>query len=208
MKPTITPSITNGQRMNQLVAPTSFITSTSRRRAKIESRIVLAISATDANRSSAARPGREDLHESGRRQDLVGVLLLVADLVDRGERRLTVAGRVARARAGRRCRRPCPGSSGTTRNVSGSGFSPSSLAPSANARGFFFAACLSAVLLRDEVDRLDVGGALDRGLQLRPLGGGRVVRDVDVDDDAVAHRVRGARRRLHDRDEHARARAP
>ncbi len=31
--PTITPSITNGQRMNQSVAPTSFITSTSRRRA-------------------------------------------------------------------------------------------------------------------------------------------------------------------------------
>jgi hypothetical protein len=31
--PTSTPSITNGQRMNQSVAPTSFITSTSRRRA-------------------------------------------------------------------------------------------------------------------------------------------------------------------------------
>src|SRR5918996_5797143 len=33
-KPTMMPSITNGQRMNQLVAPTSFITSTSRRRAE------------------------------------------------------------------------------------------------------------------------------------------------------------------------------
>ncbi len=31
--PTTVPSITNGQRMNQSVAPTSFITSTSRRRA-------------------------------------------------------------------------------------------------------------------------------------------------------------------------------
>ena len=33
VSPTITPSIMNGQRMNQLVAPTSLITSTSRRRA-------------------------------------------------------------------------------------------------------------------------------------------------------------------------------
>ena len=32
-RPTIIPSIMNGQRMNQLVAPTSRITSTSRRRA-------------------------------------------------------------------------------------------------------------------------------------------------------------------------------
>jgi hypothetical protein len=31
--PTITPSMMNGQRMNQFVAPTSRITSTSRRRA-------------------------------------------------------------------------------------------------------------------------------------------------------------------------------
>ena len=34
----------NGPRMNQFVAPTSFITSISRRREKIESRIVFAIS--------------------------------------------------------------------------------------------------------------------------------------------------------------------
>ena len=33
VRPTIIPSIMNGQRMNQLVAPTSRITSTSRRRA-------------------------------------------------------------------------------------------------------------------------------------------------------------------------------
>jgi len=33
----------NGPRTNQFVAPTSFITSISRRRAKIESRIVFAI---------------------------------------------------------------------------------------------------------------------------------------------------------------------
>ena len=41
----------NGPRTNQLVAPTSFITSISRRRAKIESRIVLAISSVEAIRS-------------------------------------------------------------------------------------------------------------------------------------------------------------
>ena len=44
--PTMTPSITNGQRMNQSVAPTSFITSTSRRRENSDRRIVLEISRT------------------------------------------------------------------------------------------------------------------------------------------------------------------
>ena len=38
----------NGPRTNQFVAPTSFITSISRRREKIESRIVFAISRIDA----------------------------------------------------------------------------------------------------------------------------------------------------------------
>src|SRR2546421_604288 len=52
--PTITPSITNGQRMNQSVAPTSFITSTSRRRANRDSLIVLEISRMEAAMSSAA----------------------------------------------------------------------------------------------------------------------------------------------------------
>ena len=52
--PKITPSSTNGQRMNQSVAPTSFITSTSRRRANSESRMVLAISSTEATPSSPA----------------------------------------------------------------------------------------------------------------------------------------------------------
>ena len=52
MKPTTTPSIRNGQRMNQRVAPTSRITSTSRRRVKIESRIVLPISISEASTRS------------------------------------------------------------------------------------------------------------------------------------------------------------
>ncbi len=52
--PRNSPSSTNGQRMNQSVAPTSFITSTSRRRENRERRIVFEISSTDANTSSAA----------------------------------------------------------------------------------------------------------------------------------------------------------
>src|ERR1700730_17677056 len=50
--PTTIPSITNGQRMNQSVAPTSFITSTSRRRANSDSLMVLAINSTEAAISS------------------------------------------------------------------------------------------------------------------------------------------------------------
>ena len=45
--PQISPSSMNGPRTNQFVAPTSFITSISRRREKIESRIVFAISSAD-----------------------------------------------------------------------------------------------------------------------------------------------------------------
>src|SRR6266511_3960618 len=43
-----TPSSMNGPRTNQFVAPTSFITSISRRRAKIDKRMVLAISKVEA----------------------------------------------------------------------------------------------------------------------------------------------------------------
>ncbi len=53
--PTMTPSMTNGQRMNQSVAPTSFITSTSRRLAYSDRRIVLAISSTEAIVSRIAK---------------------------------------------------------------------------------------------------------------------------------------------------------
>ena len=53
--PASSPSIMNGPRMNQFVAPTSFITSISRRRAKIESRIVFAISRVEEmNRTANA----------------------------------------------------------------------------------------------------------------------------------------------------------
>ena len=43
IRPVNSPSTMNGPRTNQFEAPTSFITSISRRRAKIESRIVLPI---------------------------------------------------------------------------------------------------------------------------------------------------------------------
>ena len=51
----------NGPRMNQFEAPTSFITSISRRRAKIESRIVFAISSVEAttSRTTAIRKTSE-----------------------------------------------------------------------------------------------------------------------------------------------------
>ena len=47
----------NGPRTNQFVAPTSFITSISRRRAKIDNRMVLAIRRVDAvtSRTTATR---------------------------------------------------------------------------------------------------------------------------------------------------------
>ena len=50
--PQISPSSMNGPRTNQFVAPTSFITSISRRLEKIESRIVFAINSVDAASST------------------------------------------------------------------------------------------------------------------------------------------------------------
>ena len=50
--PVMKPSSRKGQRMNQLVAPTSCMTSTSRRRAKIERRTVVETSSTAAATNS------------------------------------------------------------------------------------------------------------------------------------------------------------
>ena len=52
-EPARAPSSMNGPRTNQFVAPTSFITSISRRREKIERRIVFAINKIDATSSTA-----------------------------------------------------------------------------------------------------------------------------------------------------------
>jgi hypothetical protein len=137
-KPTITPSITNGQRMNQLVAPTSFITSTSRRRAKIDSRMVLAIRAIEANRRRAARPAvriftspvAERILSVSSSRFFTSSIAGSAD-VPPGSSRLTMASIRS-------------GSSGVTRNESGSGLLPSSSAPSSKAFGFFSLARASA----------------------------------------------------------------
>ena len=51
----------NGTRMNQLVAPTSFMTSISRRRANIAMRIVLRMSRHAAMSSTDAAPNDADL---------------------------------------------------------------------------------------------------------------------------------------------------
>ncbi len=78
----------NGPRTNQFVAPTSFITSISRRREKIESRIVFAIrSAAEVSRMTIAiektisTPVREV-------EDAAGVALAVDDRVDAGGQRV------------------------------------------------------------------------------------------------------------------------
>ena len=54
--PVISPSSMNGPRTNQFVAPTSFITSISRRREKIANRIVFPISSVEeTSRTITAR---------------------------------------------------------------------------------------------------------------------------------------------------------
>ena len=76
--------MTNGQRMNQLVAPTSFMISTSRLRAKIESRMVLEMRSTATMPSSTMKPEQEVAGLRREAEQLVGDLLAVADLVDDG----------------------------------------------------------------------------------------------------------------------------
>ena len=58
-----------------MVAPTSFITSTSRRRAKIESRIVFAISAHRGDREQDHQPDHDLEHGFQRAQHAIGVFL-------------------------------------------------------------------------------------------------------------------------------------
>ena len=79
------PSTMNGTRMNQFVAPTSFITSISRRRANIATRIVLRMSMQrrrPAGATAAARKPHADLVE--RLLDPLDHLEGEHDLVDAG----------------------------------------------------------------------------------------------------------------------------
>ena len=75
-RPCSRPSSMNGSRMNQLVAPTSFITSISRRRANIAVRIVFQISRIDGEqqhrRRSRTCARRRTLCSLRRRVDLIG----------------------------------------------------------------------------------------------------------------------------------------
>ena len=61
----------NGTRMNQFVAPTSFMTDTSRRRAKIAMRIVLRMSTPAETMSTRAIDQEDGLEDVDRRLDLV-----------------------------------------------------------------------------------------------------------------------------------------
>ena len=105
------PSTMNGPRTNQFVAPTSFITSISRRREKIESRIVFAISSDEATRRMITAI-RKIASTSGRSEDPVRGRLAVVDLPTPAQRPDESC---ARAPAG-----PRP-SSGSRRSTSGNG---------------------------------------------------------------------------------------
>ena len=106
--PSTMPSMTNGQRMNQSVAPTSFMTSTSRRREKSDSRIVLETSRTLATTSStASRPVVSFTTRVATRIFCVSSLEFLTVVDRRVDRRAPAAGRaglqrVAQLRA--RCR--------------------------------------------------------------------------------------------------------
>ncbi len=145
----------------------------------------------------------EDLHEAGRREDLAPCPPRVlrtssiaasdgsrAPSAPTGARRSTIADTWS-------------GSSGVTRYMSGSGFAPSSLAPSANASGFLRLASASPSSL--ETNSTDLTFAVRSSAAASCLRSPLValVGDVDVDHDAAADLVGGAGRRLDDRDEDA-----
>ena len=117
--------------MNQLVAPTSFITSTSRRRAKIERRIVFATRAIDASVNRIARPAVTSFTSP-----VADRIFFVSCLRFRTS---SMAGNRDGGSAAAIALMPS-GSRGTSRNESGSGFEPSR----ANASRLRFCMVLSA----------------------------------------------------------------
>ena len=70
--------------MNQLVAPTSFITETSRRRAKIAMRIVLRISTRRREQQHRGQGQEDDLQDPDGAVHLADLLLGRGDAVDAG----------------------------------------------------------------------------------------------------------------------------
>jgi hypothetical protein len=122
--PSTMPSMTNGQRMNQSVAPTSFITSTSRRRENSDSRIVLETRSTDATTSSTVnRPVVSFTTRVATRIFCVSSREFFTASIDG-----SIVVRPPPGAAGDSASRSASalsGLSGVTRNVSGRGFDPS-----------------------------------------------------------------------------------
>ena len=116
--------MTNGQRMNQSVAPTSFMTSTSRRREKSDRRIVLETSRTLATMSrTASRPVVSFTTRVATRIFCVSSLEFLT---------VSIAGSIvvrpppgALGDSASRSFSALSGLSGVTRKVSGSGLEPS-----------------------------------------------------------------------------------
>ena len=106
--PCTRPSAMNGTRTNQFDAPTSFMTSISRRRANVASRIVLTMRNSD-DASSDAR------HRDEREPDPAGDGEQPLDLLRGGDHRLDARLIVVRVRDGRRSAPPASARPGTTR---------------------------------------------------------------------------------------------
>ena len=196
--PTIVPSITNGQRMNQSVAPTSFITSTSRRRANSDSLIVLAINSTEASVSSTARTAAVIVTRLVTLSSfLVSVLWFETLPIAGSSIRVPPPG--CRGVSALRIASTFDGSFGYTWNVSGSGLEDSS----AYALGSCFFCCWNACLLGLEHDALDVRDREQLAMDPGVLRGRRAGLHIDVDQHAITNAVGRALGRLDDRDEDA-----
>ena len=116
----------NGQRMNQSVAPTSFITSTSRRRLNSDKRIVFDTNSTLASTSKEVRITIAHF------TSLVTVRILSVWSFSLRTRSIDWSASwrcpaVSRGASELRIAPMLSGSSGVTRKVSGSGFEPRSL---------------------------------------------------------------------------------
>ena len=134
----------NGPRTNQFVAPTSFITSISRRREKIERRIVFAISSVEAISSTitAARKTISITRATRRIRSAVSLPYLT----------LSTPGR--HGLEARRDRVDVLGAAGMISYACGSGFEGRFSVSSGN----FFSIRSSALSLRDERDRFRRAG--------------------------------------------------
>ncbi len=133
------PSITNGQRMKESVAPTSFMTSTSRRR---ENRLNLDGAGDQQDRGDDQQDRESAPIASFTTRVAVRILVVSSSCdfnpVDRAiDRHPPPAAAVGGARTLRKANDALSGLSGVTRKVSGSGLVPSE----AQASGLRFFSC-------------------------------------------------------------------